>query len=189
MSAVVGCDLSSFVIDLVKLEEQSNAAEWRRCEFPPARKGSEAPAWERLLGAPETLPDAAWWEGVYLVAIEAPYGASQRTLVALNRVAGALVACLPARLRMPERCWIVRPDEWKRGLGLNLKKKPTAGDLNAFAPGWQIICYDWKQSLKQWDEAQQNSRDAYCLALWAREANRAAVAGDEAAREKQLVLV
>lgn len=186
MSAVVGVDLSSFVIDLVKLEEQRNAAEWRRCELPPARKGSEAPAWERLLSAPETLPDGAWWEGVYLVAIEAPYGASQRTLVALNRVAGALVACLPFRLRAPERCWIVRPDEWKHGLGL--KGKPTLADIDRITGvgGWTI---EGPPDLYADMNEAQNSRDAYCLALWAREANRAAVAGDEAAREKQLVLV
>jgi hypothetical protein len=157
MSAVVGVDLSSKALDLVKLDEDSPRAEWVRVEL------AGETAWERTLdvrGALWNWPDvkwADWWDDVYLVAIEAPYGHGSNLL---NRVVGAVAASLPARLRTPERCWVVRPDEWKQGLGL--KAKPTIDDLLMLGvPGV---------------ERDQNARDAYCLAMWARDTNAKAVA-------------
>jgi hypothetical protein len=107
-----------------------------------------------------------WWDDVYLVAIEEPYGFRTNPL---NRIVGAVAASLPADLRSPHRCWLVRPDEWKSGLGL--KAKPTWIDLGERMPEGQT----WNVQLDRDDEAWQNFRDAYCLALFARQTNARAV--------------
>lgn len=179
MSAVVGVDLSSRALDLVKLDESSNRAEWVRVELA----GKDA--WERTLAVRDALPpddpagiiyEGDFWGDVYLVAIEEPRGRGQlRTNAVLNRVVGAVAASLPARLRVPERCWVVRPDEYRTGLGLRHNTKPSTGDLvritghlyDLFAPLFPGM-----------DD--QNARDAYCLAMWARD-KVAAAAGKTAA--------
>jgi hypothetical protein len=174
MSAVVGIDLSSKALDLVKLDEDSPRAEWVRVELV----GRDA--WERTLSVRELLlpfgpltrvDHDSWWDDVYLVAIEAPYGRGQAgTQAVLNRGVGAVAASLPARLRTPERCWVVRPDEWKKGLGL--KAKATPADMARLFPGWMIAGgvgdMFWPPD--------QNVRDAYCLAMFARDTNAKAVA-------------
>lgn len=168
MASVVGVDLSTRALDLVKLDESSNRAEWVRCEL----EGKNA--WERTLkvrraivsGVPSRghgkgmryRVESSWWDDVYLVAIEAPYGHGSDLL---NRVVGAVAASLPARLRVPERCWIVRPDEWKRGLGFSGK------------PGYKDV--GLLSDAEFWND-DQNARDAYCLALWARDENAKGVA-------------
>lgn len=171
MSAVVGIDLSSKALDLVKLDEDSNRAEWVRCEL----HGKDA--WERTLHVRENLylgpPRTGdmflrerFWDDVYLVAIEAPYGSGQPgTQAILNRVVGAVAASLPAHLRAPERCWIVRPDEWKAHHGL--KGKPTTLDLVRLvgtSKPFNVVAAD-----------EQNARDAYCLAMYCRDTNAAAI--------------
>lgn len=173
MSAVVGIDLSSKAIDLVKLDETSNRAEWVRVELAGAN------AWERTLSLRVGFPwdgrykSADWWDDVFLCAIEAPYGRGQAgTNAILNRVVGAVAASLPASLRDPARCWLIPPHEWKAGLGL--KAKPTWGDIERIAPG--VLMFD--RSPDEWadnTEHEQNARDAYCIALYARDLNAKAV--------------
>lgn len=159
-SGVVGIDLSSHALDLVKLEEETNRAEWVR--VPLWGKN----AWERTLTLAEQFSEigSEWFEDVYLVAVEEPYSAGQPgTLAILNRVVGAVMASLPYKLRCVERCWHVRPQEWKSGLGL--KAKPTGADMHALGwrgfdiPGTTVPTYD------------QNARDAYCIARFARDEN------------------
>lgn len=172
MSAVVGIDLSTKALDLLKLDETTSRAEWVRCELA----GKDA--WERTLNVRdclrgylqfgETVANAEWWDDVYLVAIEAPYGRGQTgTNALLNRVVGAVAASLPAHLRAPERCWIVRPDEWKHGLGLSAK--PTKDDVAALADGTTLSLTNIAvAALHNW-EFDQNARDAYCIAMFARD--------------------
>lgn len=169
MSAVVGVDLSSRALDLVKLDESTNRAEWVRCEL-------EGPdAWARTLTLRDSLPGpltSDFFEDVYLVAIEAPYGRGQAgTLAVLNRVVGVVAASLPRRLRVPERCWLVAPHEWKNGLGL--KGKPSDADVDRLAPGWTFTS---GTCVRGEPDPWQNARDAYCLALWARTENAKGVA-------------
>lgn len=158
MSAVVGIDLSTKAIDLVKVDETGNAGHWWACHMEGQK------AWDRTLAIPSVMPDSDYWADVYLVAIEAPYGRGQAgTTALLNRVVGAVMASLPTPLREPERCWIVGPHEWKNGLGL--KAKPTNEWFFENAPGgfWYV---DWPQDAK----------DAYCLARWARDMNARGIA-------------
>jgi hypothetical protein len=165
VSAVVGIDLSTRALDLVKLDESSNRAEWVRCEL----EGKTA--WERTLQVRDSVIGGSvlrwcqWWDDVYLVAVEAPYGHGSDLL---NRVVGAIAASLPARLRAPERCWIVRPDEWKRGLGL--KAKPSFTDLVVMTAPDVPDFFD-AHTFQNYD---QNARDAYCLAMFARDQVQAA---------------
>jgi len=166
---VLGVDLSSHSIDFAKVDENHNTANWSRCLLAGDN------AWTRTLTIGNLRADGVTFDDVYLVAIEAPYGRGQSgTLAILNRVVGAIAAVLPPRLRTPSTCWIVRPDEWKNGLGL--KAKPTAEDVARLlepASSWEQIPDD------------QNARDAACLALWARDTNakgiEQALRGDAAA--------
>jgi hypothetical protein len=161
MSAVVGIDLSTRAIDLVRLGESIDLATHMRISLEQASK--RASAWERTLGLPALMPEASWWDDVYLVAIEAPYGASTGGVAVLNRVVGAIVASLPRALQRPERVWAVRPDEWKTRLGL--KAKPSADDIA-------------RLGLRMLGEHAdtQDARDALCLAYFARELNASGLA-------------
>jgi hypothetical protein len=152
---VLGVDLSSHCIDFAKVDENHNQVIWSRCHLDGKT------AWDRTLTIGNLRADGVTFDDVYLVAIEAPYGRGQAgTQAILNRVVGAVAALLPPRLRTPSTCWIVRPDEWKNGLGL--KGKPTAEDIARLLEG--DIPDD------------QNARDAACLALWARDTNAKGIA-------------
>ena len=158
---VVGIDLSSKQIDFAFVDENEDTVHW----MTGVLEGQGA--WERTLtiGNMHDLNQGIW-ESVYLVAIEAPYGRGQSgTLAILNRVVGAVASSLPPHLRKLERCWIARPDEWKRGLGL--KAKPTRDDVAArLRPR-----YAWEQIPDD-----QNALDAACIALWARNENARGIA-------------
>lgn len=159
MASVLGIDLSTRAVDIVALDESTNRAEWVHVELV----GSGA--WERTLSLPARMPGDSWYDerGVFLVAVEAPYGRGQAgTNALLNRVVGAVAASLPAHLRDPARCWLVAPHEWKAGLGL--KGKPTQADMERLAPGGG---YSVDMSVLAGGD-DQNGRDAYCIALWAR---------------------
>lgn len=171
MSSVVGIDLSTKALDLVKLNEEGVVAEWRRVDL------EGADAWERTLDVRWKMRDSqlydwtnggGYWDDVYLVAIEEPFSrAKGKSLLMLNRVVGAVMASLPHDLRSPHRCWLVAPHEWKAGLGL--KGKPSMDEVRAVAPGASIR--QRRPALVLPDAELQNARDAYCLALWARDTN------------------
>lgn len=160
MSFVAGCDISSYAVDVVLLSEDDNSATWHRFELAGAN------AWERTLRVRDAMPPAAFWDDVYLVAVETPFPDQQRTL---RLVQGAVTACLPPALREAHRCWQVRPDEWKHGLGL--KGKPDMYDVGRVAPNSKLDAV-WDAPMTSLAPDWQNGRDAYCLALWAREENR-----------------
>jgi hypothetical protein len=157
---VLGVDLSSHCIDFAKVDENHNQVIWSRCHLDGKT------AWDRTLTIGNLRADGLTFDDVYLVAIEAPYGRGQAgTQAILNRVVGAVAAVLPPRLRTPSTCWIVRPDEWKNGLGL--KVKPTAQNVARFL-----------EPVNPWEQIpdDQNARDAACLALWARDVNAQGIA-------------
>jgi hypothetical protein len=161
VSSTVGIDLSSRQLDLVKLDEQ-NLATHLVVSLEPA--GKTASAWERTLLLPSLMPPSEWWDDVYLLAIEAPYGPGTGTVAILNRIVGAIAARLPPTLRVPERCWIVRPDEWKTRL--NIQGKPSEQDMLRLP----LILWTNRPA-----PATQDARDALCLAYFARETNEQAL--------------
>ena len=157
MSAVCGIDLSSRQIDLARLDETSNHADHTVINLEQA--GKQATAWDRTLLVRALMPPSSWWDEVYLVALEAPYGLGTGTVAILNRIVGAIAASLPEPLQRPERCWLVRPDEWKGWMGV--RGKPSGDDLarlGLIAP------------------QTQDGRDALCIAYYAREVNARASA-------------
>lgn len=167
--SVVGIDLSTRALDLVKLHDDTNQAEWVRVELerPEDKRLPEGikPGWARTLRVRGSLfggfaadTDTTWFDDVRLVAIEAPYGYGSDVL---NRVVGAISASLPAHLRSPERCWVVRPDEWKKGLGL--KAKPTPDDIERISgTRFPFTGSEYREPVSE------HARDAFALAWWAR---------------------
>jgi len=155
MSAVVGIDLSSRAVDLAKLDETLGYASHNRISLERDKRAS---AWERTLLVPELMPESCFWQDVYLAAIEAPYGAGHGTVAVLNRIVGALAATIPVR-----PLWVVRPDEWKRSLGLH--GKPSAEVVEQLG-----------LRLEGPYAGSQDARDAVCIAYYARETNARALA-------------
>jgi len=162
VSTVVGIDLSSRQLDLARLDETHDRVTHLRVDLEQA--GKRSTAWQRTLALPRLMPGATWWDDVYLVAIEAPYGTGTGTVAILNRVVGALIAGLPPRLRAPERCWLVRPDEWKSWLRLNPRTKPSPE-----------LILELGLELEGPYSGSQDARDATCVAYYARETNARAV--------------
>lgn len=151
MSYAVGIDLSSLAIDLVRLDENTNQAQWRRV----ALEGETA--WERTRTVREAMPCWAWWDDVYLAAVETPFPDQQGVL---RRVQGAVLASIPG----PVLVWEANAGQWKRHLGLpgNASKEAVAVAVSErFAFGVP----DWPQ----------DALDALAVALWARDVNAAAV--------------
>lgn len=159
MTAVLGIDLSSYVVELVKLDETTDEATWTRV----ALEGKTA--FDRLRALPAAMPTPSWFDDVYLAAIEYPTPDQQRILRLFE---GAIAALIPPRIQV----WEARPSEWKAGVGL--KQKPTCDDLDQLCPdGWQIT---GPPGLYMDTPEAQNGRDAYCIALWARTLNRRGIA-------------
>jgi len=150
MSCVVGCDLSSFAVDLVRLDETTNHATWDHLHL------NGKSALERLRQVPLVMPRWSWFDDVYLVAIEEPMSRGQPgTSAKLNRVLGAVVACVPATVEL----WLVRPADWRKALGLSgHASKEQAGEkvdeLRGAGAPWS-----------------QDALDAYAVAYYARTVN------------------
>lgn len=164
MSSVLGIDYSTRGIDLVYLDESTDAARWHHI---PLSKG--------IAGLRQIRHTYAWGaelEDVYLVAIEDAFSAGRAQAKHLGRVAGAVVASLPLSIA-DEHVWVMRPDEWRMACGM----KGSAGKdevmrwahENLGARGWLIDAAD----LLTWG---QDACDAYCIAYAAREINAKAVA-------------
>jgi hypothetical protein len=153
MSFVVGCDVSTKAVDLVRIDETTQACAWNRIEL----RGTTA--LERLRDLPHRMPKPAsgWWDDCYLAAFEAPMGRGQAgTIAKLSRVLGAVIAHIPTRIEL----WEVTPQDWRRALELpgNAPKDVCAArcvQLGAYA--------EWEQ---------QDAYDAYAVAFFARQVNQ-----------------
>jgi hypothetical protein len=157
MPSVVGIDQSSNGIDLVKLDENMQRAEWSR--IPLVGKT----AFDRLRTVAICAPDAAYWDDVYLAGVEMPESRFRVSLRAQLPIVGALVALIPQRIEV----WSVSPAEWKKPLGLASKEKPTVDSFPGFALGWGDLTVDvWPQ----------DAYDALGVALYARDLNAQGIA-------------
>lgn len=103
---VAGIDVSSFAIDIVLLDDDTDAARWYRIN------SDRATPFERARRIAALFPRTSWWDdrGVYLVGIEDPYSASKGVAKALGIATGTVAARLPARLTVIQTA----PTEWKR---------------------------------------------------------------------------
>jgi hypothetical protein len=143
---IAGIDYSTHAVDVVLLDEDTDAASWHRFEL------AGMDAWERTRDVRHSLHARASgldWDNVVAVGIEDPRGFNAG---ALYRVQGAILACLPTRVLVQP--WI--PGQWRKAVGLpgNASKDAVAewatwkGGLGAKAVFWP-----------------QDACDAYCIAL------------------------
>jgi Holliday junction resolvasome RuvABC endonuclease subunit len=172
VSRVLGIDLSSFNVDLVTLDEDSDAAGWTRVALGTDKDS----ALDRLRRVAEAMPPASFYEDIYLAAVESPYGTrlERGTQAKLNRVFGAVCACLPARVHL----WEVMPGDWRKALGLkgNASKEECAEAVRAL----------WLAVPGSAGDVPQDALDAYAVAYYAREHNHRGVTETLAARELEL---
>jgi hypothetical protein len=146
---IAGIDFSTRAVDVVLLDEDSDAATWHRFEL----EGANAFDRVRSVRSRVPVPSAAFWDDVLAVGIEDPrgYGAGS-----LYRIQGAVVSCIPhTKLVHP-----LIPSSWRKTVGL-----PGNASKDA------IREHVWQQSsglftgLTMWDGPPQDACDAYCIAL------------------------
>jgi hypothetical protein len=148
-----GIDLSSFAVDVVLLEDDTDAATWHRFDL------TGRTPFERARSLRGVFPTRSWWEeqGVWLLGIEDPYSASKGVAKALGMATGAVAALLPRDLTVIQTA----PTEWKR---------LTVGASNAS-----------KDQVARWaacfgfEPGDLNATDAYAIARAIRLLNQRAV--------------
>jgi hypothetical protein len=92
---IAGVDISSFAVDLVLLDDDTDHAhEWKHILLP----GSTP--FERARALRLAIPSRSWWEdqGVWLVGYEDPVGHHAHTAKAMGLMLGAFAALLPSQL-------------------------------------------------------------------------------------------
>lgn len=160
---IAGCDVSSFAIDLVLLEDDTDDATWHH--YPLTGRTP----FERVRTLRAVFPSRSWWEdhGVWLLGIEEPYSQSKGVAKALGLATGAVCALLPADLTVIQ----TPPQEWKR-LTVG-KASASKGDV-----------YDWSRDQlgHRFEKWKQDGYDAYAIARAVRLLNNDAA--DAAERRK-----
>lgn len=150
---VVGADLSTFAIDLVRLDYDTDQAEWHRVDLGDAK----TPKLDRIRNIGHRMPRGQWWDDVGLVGIERPAGKFGVADVAAAY--GAVLARIPERVAVFQ----FRPAEWRKACGLpgNCSKH----DVARFAAArWQPI--DAMRNVTQ------DALDAWAIAYAARAINQ-----------------
>jgi hypothetical protein len=112
VSVVVGIDVSTFAVDMVRLDLETDAAGWHHYEAI----GPHALDRARSFCLPGSLPTraSAWWDDVALVALERPAGVSRRVVSDLMLVLGVVIAHIPPSISV----WQLVPSEWRKACGL-----------------------------------------------------------------------
>jgi hypothetical protein len=175
MSSVLGIDLSTRAIDLVKLSENDNAATWTRVELEgkTALERLRSLRYEMTVGYWTPRDSSFFFDDVYLVAIEAPMSRGQPgTLAKLSRVFGAVVVCLPSSLEV----WEVSPVAWRKELGLpgNASKGECAAVVRRLvSPPAYSVSGSPEDFYPSWP---QDALDAYAVAYYARQVNARGIA-------------
>lgn len=157
MSAYVGIDLSTHAVDLVKLDEETDRAEWVRVPLV----GKDAV--ERARSYRAQTDGYTWrtfysefWDDVLVVAIEDPAGRGDMRKLA--RVQGVVLATIPARIPV----WLFAPSEWRRLCGI-----PGNASKNTIAL-WTAVRWEGAELL---EDAPQDACDAYAIAYACRALN------------------
>lgn len=161
---VVGADLSTFAIDLVRLDYDTDRAEWTRHTLPDKPKDKDWKAWERIQ-AGRTLPlGGTYWDDVVCVGIEQPAGQGDSPRL-ISIVLGLLLAHIPERIPVMK----FEPKEWRKACGLpgNCSKS----DVNDFVASflYQEGIWEFEEPSTEWP---QDACDAYAIAYAARAINQ-----------------
>lgn len=143
---VAGIDFSSFAVDVVLLDEDTDAASWHRFELT----GQDA--FDRTREVRAAMPDPSFWDDVLACGIEQPQARGPRAanIGALYRIQGAVLACLPCPLLVQP----LLPSSWRKTVGL--KGNATKLEVSVFADGV------WANPP---DDLPFDATDAYCIAL------------------------
>lgn len=107
MSFIAGIDYDSSAIHVVLIDENTGIY-CHRTVFALDRDGQ---AFDRARQVRDALPYRQEWldEGIVAVGIEEPFTRQLNSLVALIRVQGAILSCLPRELLVEP----LRPQRWK----------------------------------------------------------------------------
>lgn len=141
--AICGIDFSTHFVDLVLLDENTDAATWHREEL------TGRDAFDRTRSVRDAMIRLVpLWDDVLAIGIEDPRGYNAGSLY---RMQGAILARLPRRTLVQP--WI--PSAWRKQVGLsgNCSKQ----DIEEFVMGPPDghDRHDWPQ----------DACDAYCIAL------------------------
>ena len=165
MSSYVGIDLSTHAVDLVKLDEESDRAEWVRVPLTGETAVDRARSY-RWIDAPPIQGartwNSWWWDDVILCALEDPAGRGDTRKIA--RVQGVVLATIPARVHT----WVLQPAEWRKACGLpgNCPKESVREWTTRL---WYGPLDDVKRCVP--DDWPQDACDAYAIAYAARAIN------------------
>lgn len=123
---VLGIDVSTLAVDLVYLDDDTDAATWQRIQLPkrkPAPRGEKKPAHEtaeestaaiRIIRATFPRRHALETAGVWLVAIEDPIGEFAHSAKWLGEITGAVKALIPPELETVS----LTPQAWRKANGI-----------------------------------------------------------------------
>lgn len=150
---IAGIDYSTHAVDVVLLDEDTDAATWHRTVLD----GKDAFDRARDVRIAMRLFDSEMWDDVVAIGIEDPRGYNAG---ALYRIQGAILACLPTSLLVHP----LPPSVWRKTVGLpgNASKGHIANfvyDKRARHLAYATAYYDNP------DEWPQDACDAYCIAL------------------------
>ncbi len=142
---IAGVDFSSKAVDIVLLDEDTDAATWHR--FPLTGQD----AFDRTRAVRAAMPGASFWDDVLAVGIEDPrgYGAGS-----LYRVQGAILACLPAAILAHP----LIPSSWRKTVGL-------PGNAPKLAIMEFVDTRQQENGASLFQRWPQDACDAYCIAL------------------------
>lgn len=141
---IAGIDFSTHAVDIVKLDEETDAATWHRFELT----GQDA--FDRARSVRAAMPGGSFWDDVLACGIEDPRGYNAGSLY---RVQGAILACLPSGLLVQP--WI--PSAWRAAVGLSgrASKDHVQEYVEEVLRTPMRTTWDWPQ----------DACDAYCIAL------------------------
>jgi hypothetical protein len=148
---IAGIDYSTRAVDIVLLDEDTDAATWHRFELKALGKRDDA--FERTRSVRDAMPSrsSGFWDDVMSAGIEQPRG--NYGVYDGMRVQGAILACLPARLQVQPH----NPAEWRKTVGL-------PGNASKF----EVLKRAYEHLSPTTDELidwPQDACDAYCIAL------------------------
>ncbi len=149
MSVIVGIDLSSKAIDIVRLDEDKDEAAWLRVDLGGLN------AFERTRNIQVAMPKGSFWDDVYMCAMERPFVKFGQDVIRLAQ--GATLACIPRNVEV----WEVAVSQWKKHLSIPIREKPA----------WDRFPMSFHR--ENWP---QDALDALGVALYAREVNASGIA-------------
>lgn len=146
---IAGIDYSTRAVDVVLLDEDTDAATWHRFEL----EGQDAFDRARSVREAMRVPYAGLtdkWDAIIAIGIEDPRGYNAG---ALYRIQGAILACLPTSVLVHP----LIPSQWRKTVGLpgNATKAAVQRYVIDYLPDMDAARWDWPQ----------DACDAYCIAL------------------------